>query len=189
MRSPLHKGIFMKLAILVLIGILTQSFAHASQTDLFKKAEALFQTGTQPNPELLSSGWFSGRCYLRRDPNTEKSGVLVLMVNHGLDGGPATIKQIIPALSIFDETDFFDEISDEEHEIYSEELYASSNPLAFFQDGSLMSHLHYGILIGTLHTRAVGTDLIVTLTNYEETPNLESNAFFYCLISKKSREL
>lgn len=178
----------MKLGILLLVSALAMPFAQAAQTDLYKKAESLFQTGTQPEPELLSSGWFSGRCYLRRDPTSEKAGALVLMINRGLDGSLA-MKQIIPASSIVDEPDFFDEISDEEYAIYSQELYAHSNPLAFLQDGSLMSHLHYGILIGTLHTRAIGTDLIVTMTNYEETPNLESNAAFYCVISKKSREL
>lgn len=178
----------MKVTVSFVASLLMIPFAHGADVDLYKKAETMFQTGTTPQLELLSSGWYSGRCYVRRDPNSEKAGALVLMTGKTPEGSDF-IKQIIPASSVRDEADYFDHIDDEEYAIYSQELYADSNLPAFFQDGSLMSHLHYGILIGTMHTRAIGTDLIVAMTNFEETPTADSNAYFYCVISKKSREL
>lgn len=158
------------------------AFAQAEET-IYTKMEKAFQSAAEPRFESLSSGWFSGRCYTRSAPDVEKSGVLVLIPTE--DGG---FKQIIPAASIQAEADYFDEITDEEYEIYREELYAGNNVRAVLQDGSLKSDLYYSILIGGLHTRQIGDELLVTLTNYSETP-ADQNAFFYCRISKKVREL
>jgi len=166
------------LAILVLVSV----FAQAEEA-LYKKMEKAFQSAAEPKLESLSGGWFTGRCYTRSAPDVEKSGVLVLIPAE--EGG---FKQIIPASSIQNEADYFDEITDEEYAIYREELYAGNNAPAILQDGSLKSDLYYSILIGGLHTRQIGDELIVTMTNYSETP-ADQNAFFYCRISKKVREL
>lgn len=105
--------------------------------------------------------------------------------------GPENVglKQIIPASSLRSEVDYFDEIDQEEYEVYSEEIYAESNPIGGLLNGSFTSDLYYGILIGTLHTRQIGNELLVTMTNYDETPALSHNGHFYCRVTKKVREL
>lgn len=172
----------MKPLLTLIVLVFISAFAQAEET-IYKKMEKVFQSASEPKLESLSGGWFTGRCYTRSAPDVEKSGVLVLIPTE--EGG---FKQIIPASSIHTEADYFDEITDEEYEIYREELYAGNNSPAILQDGSLMSELHYSILIGKLYTRQVGSELIVTMTNYSETP-ADKNAFFYCRISKKVHEL
>ncbi|MBL7669855.1 MAG: hypothetical protein JNM39_05165 [Bdellovibrionaceae bacterium] len=165
--------------------LLTSTESFAGSRCSYGKLEMLFQKAETPVMTSFGNGWFAGRCYTRNEPKIEKAGVLVLMPGPEYVG----LKQIIPASSLRSEVDYFDEIDQEEYEVYSQELYAESNPTGSLLNDSFTSDLYYGILIGTLHTRQIGNELLVTMTNYEETPALTHNGHFYCRMTKKVREL
>lgn len=142
-----------------------------------------FLIAEKPNLNEIQEGWFSGRCFARRDPTTMKSGLLVFIKSTNQSG--FEFKQIIPAASIREEFDYFDELDEEEFSIYSQELYERNNSAAVMGDNSLISDLHYDILIGTLHTRKSGNDYWVTLTNYQDKPSTEEQSYFVCMVNKK----
>ena len=135
---------------LLFILILFPLHLFAEEKNLYAENELLFQTGRQPEISTFQSGWYTGRCYTRREPLLEKAGAFVLITVTS-EGGSAGIKQIVPASSIRDESDYFDEIDAEEFENYNQELYEKNNQPGKYLNGSFTSDLYYGILIGTLH--------------------------------------
>lgn len=158
-----------------------------AEQNLYLKGQSLFASGSIPQLELLQSGWYSGRCYTRRSPELEKSALLVLMQMKA--HGQTMIKQILPPETITFEADKFDQVSDVEYQQVSQELYEKENMFAYAIQGSLTSDLYYDQLIGTIHTRQVGQDLVVAFTNYNDIPDENQNAYFYCLINKKVHDL
>ncbi len=158
----------------------------AAEMNGYQKLEEQFAKAGPPILSATADGWYSGRCYTRRAPETETAGALVLVPAWDAENNKL-YKQIVPAVSLRSEPDYFDNFTEEEYEMYKEEIYEESNFPAKILNGSLQSELYYGFLIGSLWTRQMGTDLIVTMTNFEESPLVSSQGHFYCLITKKVR--
>ncbi|MBK9294200.1 MAG: hypothetical protein IPM57_07110 [Oligoflexia bacterium] len=175
-----------KLAVNLLILALPWLAQGGQAENGYKNFESVFRTGSFPEViTQLETGWYSGRCYTRSEPKIEKAGVLVVIhESHGT-------KIIVPAGSLRSEPDYFDEISGDKYDFFREEIYEKTNPYSFARDGVLLSHLHYGILIGTLHVVQLNPQLLgLTMTNFEESPLLDNNSYFYCKIStRKIRDL
>jgi hypothetical protein len=160
---------------------------NASEMNGYQRLEEQFKQAELPVLGDSADGWYTGRCYTRRAPETETAGALVFVPAWDTENNKH-YKQIVPAVSLRSEPDYFDDFTDEEYEMYKEEIYEESNFPTTFESGSLRSDLYYGFLIGSLWTRQMGTNLIVTMTNYEESPLIESQGHFYCLITKKVRD-
>lgn len=173
--------------ILSLLCLSIVSFANAGE-DLYKNAEALYQTGVVPNVTEMNSGWYTGRCYTRRDPSREKSGVLVI-VPEPQDASHTLLKQLMPPASIQNQADFFDEITQAEYDYFKDDLFEKENFYARRTPDALVSELYYDSLIGYFHTRQIGQNYILAMTSAEDAPDTNSNAQFYCVFTKKVRDL
>lgn len=165
--------------------MLMANYAVGGESSMYSDYAQSFLKASVPVMQNYKSGWYTGRCVTRREPMTEKAGALVLIDKDGT----SSFKQIIPASSLRSEVDYFDDIDDEEYEVYKDEIYEQANSPAKNKYDSLHSDLYYGILIGALYTRQLGNDLIVTLTNYEESPTVKDSGHFFCKFTKMVRAL
>lgn len=152
---------------------------HEHDYDHFK---LMFGHAGLPAEEILQPGWYSGRCYSRRDPAIEKAGVMTI-----IDAGEGRKKILIPAMTVSKEDPArWDEISDEELEFLNEYLFADENPTVAPEGKSLTSTLSYeGNLIGKLHTRAMHGHFLMKLTNADYDDAETAEGHFFCHFHKK----
>lgn len=154
-----------------------------AEVNLYRKMQSEFAKAAVPHASDFSSGWYSGRCFLRRDQNSTKAGALVVFNS----GDKLTVS--MPASSILDQQDYFDNMDTEKYEIYKDLVFLGKNQPAEEKNGSLVSMLNYDVLIGDMHLRQMGKSLVLALTNTQASPLKDENSFFFCKIEKKVMEL
>lgn len=195
-ENPCIKDVFEKSFLYVIQGgemnyklglflVLSLGFVNIvkAEANLYQNMQAEFLKAQAPKADDFSSGWYSGRCFLRRAQDSVKAGVLVILNS----GGKLTVS--IPASSIRDEAAYFDNIDADKYETYKDEVYLKKNFPAEIKNGSLVSQLYYDILIGDMHLRQSGASLIFALTNYQESPLKNDNSFFFCKVEQKVMNL
>lgn len=142
-------------------------------------ARSEFQKAKIPQPAQMIKGWHSGRCWTQRQPEIEKSGLLVIDVKTGTNGQTEII-QSLAASSIREPANFFDHIDPYYIEEYKELTYIDKNHPIEEKDGSYYSQLFYDILIGDLYVRQDGLDLWLTMTGINNHVDDEGAGVFYC---------
>lgn len=107
----------------------------------FKKS---FESSAEPKVENIG-GWYTGRCYTSRLPDTEKAGLLVIATSLNPVTGSEELKIIMPAGSVRNEVDFWDQLNDEKIEIASSMMWPENMEAAKIENGSLSNILVYDV--------------------------------------------
>lgn len=169
-------------AILSVISFLGVFSSHA-ETNYYQIMQDKFYQSTLPNISEFENGWYSGRCYVRREVTAIKSGALVLKKN------AEQITISIPAMSITEKEAFFDQMDEDKKNTYMEYVFLRKNSPMTVGVGGLISQLYYDILIGDLHLRQSGKSLMLAMTNYQESPLDPQRSYFFCEFKTKVMEL
>ncbi|MBV2167289.1 MAG: hypothetical protein KUL82_01170 [Bdellovibrio sp.] len=122
------------------IVFLFTSFAFAS--DNFESFKQNFSAAVEPKLENLA-GWHSGRCYTSREPEIEKAGLMVVKASVDPATNQEGVKIIMPAGSVREEVNFWDQLDDEKIEVASSMMWPENMPFAQMENGSLANILFY----------------------------------------------
>ncbi|GIL18250.1 MAG: hypothetical protein BroJett040_20010 [Oligoflexia bacterium] len=174
-----------KMYIIALVLFLTQFVFAEEHRHSFDHLKTAFQKAEQPSLEMLTPGWYAGRCFTAREPEVEQAGVIWIRAVH-----ENVVQMIMPAGSIVKDVTAWNEIDEEELSILTEYSFIQNNKAAFMENASLVSLLAYDILdpVGKLFLRQMQGHYLLKMTEVYYDSEDTATTWFYCHFDKKVRD-